>query len=70
MKPEMLHIVRKLPAFAAVLALVVTTALLTPSPAWATRAVRVYEVEIKGDAVFGEKSGGDTVLGDKFVAGS
>jgi hypothetical protein len=50
MKPKMLHIARKLPAFAAVLALVLTAALLMPSAAWATRAVRVYEVEIKGEA--------------------
>ena len=50
MKPEMLHIVRKVPAFAAVLALVITVALLTPSSAWAARTVRVYEVDIKGEA--------------------
>jgi len=50
MKPEMLHIVRKLPAFAAVLALVSAVALLVPSAAWATRVVRVYEIEIRGEA--------------------
>jgi hypothetical protein len=33
-------------------------------------AIHVEHVEIKGDAVFGDKSGGDSVFGDKFVTGS
>jgi hypothetical protein len=32
--------------------------------------IHVENVEIKGDAVFGGKSGGDNVFGDKFVTGS
>jgi hypothetical protein len=32
--------------------------------------IHVENVEINGDAVFGDKSGGDTVFGDKFVTGS